>query len=54
MKIKVYSTSVPEDLEEIVNEWLETRKGIEVIDIKFGNSITDVTTETYSAMIIYK
>ena len=55
MKVKIFDESHEKDLEDSINEFLES--DVEVIDIKYQVSVSMFSEEQiycFSAMIIYK
>lgn len=58
LKVKVFDEEHEKDLEEVVNEFLETIRVRQLIDIKYQVSLAggkyDEQIYCFSAMIIYK
>ena len=57
MKVKIFDESHESDLEEDINNFLEEKESIEIIDIKYQVSTSIYSEEQiycFSAMIIYK
>ena len=58
MKVKIFDCNHEKDLEKEINDFLDSNKNIEVIDIKFSNSIgkNNWGDEIYcfSALIMYQ
>ncbi|MFV0275402.1 MAG: sporulation protein Cse60 [Bacilli bacterium] len=56
MKVKVFDEMHEKDLENSINTFLEEKKGIDVIDIKYQVAISTYMNEQiycFSGMIIY-
>ena len=57
MKVKLFDESHEADLEEDINNFLEGKESIEIIDIKYQFSTSMYSEEQiycFSAMILYK
>lgn len=59
LQVKLFDFEHEEDLEEAVNEFLQTLKESQVVDIKFQVAVTDssIQPETifcFSAMVLYR
>lgn len=59
LQVKLFDFEHEEDLEEAVNDFLQTLKASEVVDVKYQVAVTDgsIRTETifcFSAMVLYR
>lgn len=59
LQVKLFDFEHEEDLEESVNEFLQTLKESQVVDIKFQVALTDSSIQSeaifcFSAMVLYR